>query len=202
MAPKVVGTTCLIKFRPIAGLCAMRKILGYVWLNSLPPLRYESVQTAFVPKTHVDAGLFLLLHAAELSREWQREIVVVQVDVQKAFDHVDHRAAFNALRLQGVSPFSMALIAAIWNGGCMTARLGTVLSNKVQISRGVPQGALESPVNFTMIMELVLRDLINSWKVRKLAWSLDDFVLAAICHADDVVFVAVSVIAADDDRGN
>ena len=47
MAPKVVGATCLTKFRPIAGLCAMRKVLGYVWLKSLLPLRYESVQTAF-----------------------------------------------------------------------------------------------------------------------------------------------------------
>ena len=29
----------------------------YVWLKSLPPLKYESVQTAFVPKTHADAGI-------------------------------------------------------------------------------------------------------------------------------------------------
>ena len=28
MAPNVVGATCLTKFRPIAGLCAMRKVLG------------------------------------------------------------------------------------------------------------------------------------------------------------------------------
>ena len=69
MAPKVVGATCLTKFRPIAGQCAMRKVLGYVWLKSLPPLKYESVHTAFVPKTHADAGLFLPLKAAELSRE-------------------------------------------------------------------------------------------------------------------------------------
>ena len=33
MAPKVVGATCLTKFRPIAGLCAIRKDLGYVWLK-------------------------------------------------------------------------------------------------------------------------------------------------------------------------
>ena len=78
MAPKVVGATCFTKFRPIAGLCAMRKVLGYGRLKSLLPLRYESVQTAFVPKTHADVCLFLLLKAAELSREWQREIVVVQ----------------------------------------------------------------------------------------------------------------------------
>ena len=53
-------------------------------------MKYECVQTAFVPKTLADAGLFLLLQAAELSREWQSEIVVVQLDVKKAFDHVDH----------------------------------------------------------------------------------------------------------------
>ena len=48
-----------------------------------------------------------------------------------------------------------------------------------------------------MIMELVLRDLIKSWISRKLAWRLDDFVLTAICYADDVVLVAVSVTAAE-----
>ena len=35
-------------------------------------------------------------------------IVVVQLDVQKAFDHVEHRAAFKAMTLQSLSPFSMA----------------------------------------------------------------------------------------------
>ena len=49
----------------------------------------------------------------------------------------------------------------------MIACLGTVTSNKVQMSRGLPQGAPESPVIFTMIMELVLRDLIKSWISRK-----------------------------------
>ena len=152
------------------------------------------MQTALVPKTHADTGLFLQLKAAELSREWQKEIVVVQLDVKKAFDHVDHRAAFKAMKLQGLSLFSMALIAAIWSGSCMKACLGTVTSNEVQMSRGLPQGAPESPVIFTMIMELVLRDLIKSWISRKLAWRLDDFTLAAICYADDVVLIAVSML--------
>ena len=48
-----------------------------------------------------------------------------------------------------------------------------------------------------MIMELVLRDLIESWITRKLAWRLDDFVLSAICYADDVVLVAATFAAAE-----
>ena len=79
----------------------------------------------------------------------------------------------------------------------MKARLGTVSSNKVRMNRGLPQGAPESPVIFTMIMELVLRDMLKSWITRKLAWRLDDFALAAICYAHDVVLVAASVAAAE-----
>ena len=91
----------------------------------------------------------------------------------------------------------MALIAAIWSGSCMKERLGTELSNKVQVSRRVSQGAPESPVIFTMVTELALRDLVKSWKVRNLAWSLDDIVLAAICCADDVVLAAASAAAVE-----
>ena len=39
--------------------------------------------------------------------------MVVQQDVEKAFGHFDHRALFQAMRLQGLSPFSVALIATI-----------------------------------------------------------------------------------------
>ena len=70
-----------------------------------------SIAARELPKTHADAGSFLFLQAAELSRDQKKEIVVVQ---------------------QSLSPFSMALIAAIWNGSCMKARLGTAPSNKVQ----------------------------------------------------------------------
>ena len=124
-------------------------------------------------------------------------MVVVQLDVRKAFDHVEHRKSFKAMKLQGVSLFSMALITTIWRGSCMRARLGTVMSCKIRMSRRLPQEAPESPVIFTMIMELVLRDLIKSWVSWKLVRSLDDFTLSAICCADDVVLVVASVAAAE-----
>ena len=61
----------------------------------------------------------------------------------------------------------------------------------------ITQGAPESPVFFTMIMELLLRDLIKSWISRKLAWRLDDFTLAAICYADDVSVSAAETMVSD-----
>eukprot|EP00969_Alexandrium_andersonii_P066030 2912519-Alexandrium_andersonii.AAC.1 len=98
-APKVVGASRLKQFRPIAGLCSMRKLLGYLWLWSLPQLVWVSVQTAFVPGIQGGEGVFMINRAEELSREWQVPLALVQLDLRKAFDHIDHRAAFRAMRL-------------------------------------------------------------------------------------------------------
>ena len=57
LAPKVIGATTLAKFRPTAGLCAMRKLLGYIWMLSLPALTLVSAQTAFIPGSHADTGV-------------------------------------------------------------------------------------------------------------------------------------------------
>ena len=177
-------------FRPIAELCAMRKVLGYVWLKSLPPLRYEKCADGVCAEVACRCWFVLIVARQNNHESGRKKIVVVQLDVKKVFDHVDHRAAFTAMMLRGVSLFSMALVAAIWNGSCMKARWETVPPNKVRMSRGLPQAAPESPVIYTMIMELVLRDLIESWITRKLIWKLDDFALA-------VVLVAVSMSAAE-----
>ena len=200
MAPKVVGATCLTKFRPSScTVCDAESLWAMCGSSHSTPLKYESVQTAFVPKTHAQiAGLFLLLQAAELSRERQREIVVLQLDVKKA-----SRPCGPSSGLQGNETARCEFVFDGFDCGNLDwklhegMRLGTVSSNKVQMSRGLPPGAPESPVIFTMIMELVLRDLIKSWITRKLAWRRDDFVLAAICYADDVVLIAVSMSAAE-----
>ena len=47
------------------------KSLG-LCLAQVTPSTEIRERAAFVPKTHADAGLFLLLQAAELSQEWQK----------------------------------------------------------------------------------------------------------------------------------
>eukprot|EP00969_Alexandrium_andersonii_P059365 2614429-Alexandrium_andersonii.AAC.1 len=47
LLPKVIGASSLAQFRAIACLVTARKILGYLWMQMLPPLRFESFQTGF-----------------------------------------------------------------------------------------------------------------------------------------------------------
>jgi hypothetical protein len=192
LAPKIIGATSLAKFRPIAGLCAMRKLLGYIWMCSLPLLDFVSVQTAFVPGSHADTGVFMINRAAELSREWRVPLVLAQLDVKKAFDHVDHRAAFKAMRLQGISLHAIALISAIWACSLVSVSLGMVSSDDIPMDRGLPQGAPESPLIFTMIMDMVIRALEPEWRRKGYGFNIDEFRLMAVCYADDIVLAAPS----------
>jgi hypothetical protein len=52
----------------------------------LPPLCYTSFQTGFVKGMQAADGVFSLRRAAELSREWNKHLYVVQLDLAKAFD--------------------------------------------------------------------------------------------------------------------
>ena len=94
---------------------------------------------------------------------------------------------------QGFSLHTIALIAAIWASSVVIVRLGQVSSDDISMDRGLPQGAPESPLIFTMIMDMVIRSLEPQWRDKGYAFSLDQFRLTAVCYADDIVFAASSM---------
>ena len=48
LVPKGVAANSLSKFRPLASLPAIRKLLGYIWLSMLAVLTFVSFQTGFI----------------------------------------------------------------------------------------------------------------------------------------------------------
>ena len=190
LIPKVVGASSLHKFRAIACLPTARKLFGYLWMQMLPPLRYESFQTGFVRGGHAASGVYAVKRAAELSREWKHTMYVAQLDLRKAFDRVKHSAIINALRLQGCSLQCVVVLCAMLMQCQMAASLGHVSAPQVDMHRGLPQGAPESPLLFTLVSEMVLRPLLYRWRKRGSGWLLDEFWLSAICYADDIMLVS------------
>ena len=82
---------------------------------------------------------------------------MVQLDLTNAFDRVLHSAVVRALRLQSASLQCIAAICGILSQSKAAATLGHVSAKAVNMLRGLPQGALESPIIFTLVTELVLR---------------------------------------------
>ena len=81
LIPKIVAPTSLDKYRGIACLTAVRKLLGYVILAMLPELVFFSVQCGFVPHRQAAEGVYRIKRILEVCREWNRNVHVVQIDL-------------------------------------------------------------------------------------------------------------------------
>ena len=160
LIPKVVAPTSLDKYRGIACLNAVRKLLGYVILAMLPDLVFFSVQCGFVPHRQAAEGVFRMKRILELCKERDRSVHVVQIDLSKAFDRVFHSSVLQALRLQSASLQCIAVVAAMLNQCELAVRLEHVCTEPIKLNRGLPQGAPESPLLFILVCELVLRPLL------------------------------------------
>jgi hypothetical protein len=86
----------------------------------------------------------------------------------------------------------VAVLAAMLSESEMAFSLGNTRTDSVDMERGLPQGAPESPLVFVLITEMVLRPLLSRWRQRGSGWLLDAFWLAAVCYADDILVVSSS----------
>ena len=193
LIPKIAGATALSKFRAIACLPAARKLLGYLWLQFLPSLRFDSFQCGFVPGGQATYGVYTIKRAFELSREWGKPIYLAQLDLRKAFDRVRHSAIVDALKLQGVSLQCLAILCALLSKSQVAMRLGHISADPLKMYRGLPQGAPESPILFVLVTEFVLRPLIRKWNASGDGWRFDALYLDVICYADDVIIIGSSL---------
>ena len=72
----------------------------------------------------------------------------------------------------------------------VTVRLGQDPSDDIPMDSGFPQGVLESPLIFTMIIDVVISSLEPSWRKKGYGFSMDQLRLTAVCYADDIVLAA------------
>ena len=72
----------------------------------------------------------------------------------------------------------------------VAVRLGQEISDEIRMDRGLPQGAPESPLIFTMIIDMVICGLEQSWVEKGYGFSIDGFRLTAVCYADDILLAA------------
>ena len=115
LIPKCVGPQGLKDYRTLASLCAIRKLLGYVWMLGLPrELPWRSFQAAFLPGRDAAQAVFLVQRCCELSKKWGRPLFVAQLDLKKAFDKAKHSAISDALLSKGVSPHHVAILNSLW----------------------------------------------------------------------------------------
>jgi len=105
-------------YRPITLLSVPWKVFAHVLLAHLDPLFHSSCrphQSGFTrSRSTLDAILALKL-LSELHREFQKPLHVAYVDLKSAFDYVDRKALWLALKGKGIPPLLQSRRIIQWN---------------------------------------------------------------------------------------
>jgi len=109
-------------------------------IQPLIDLTRRPEQSGFVAgRSTIDAILALRL-LSELHREFDRPLNVVYLDIKAAFDSVDRRALWKALRSRGVPAILLDLISALHGGTAARVRVGQELSGYLLTTCGSDRG--------------------------------------------------------------
>jgi len=93
----------------------------------------------------------------DLHREFDRPLNESFLDIKAAFDSVDRRVLWKALRSRGIPDFLLDLIAALHENTGVRVRLGQNFSDRIQTTSGVRQGCVLAPALFSMTIDWILR---------------------------------------------
>ena len=122
----------------------MRKLIGYVWLEAMGDTQFRSFQTGFLRKTDASHGVFVLERASEIAKEWKTPLFLAQLDLKKAFDHIQHSFASTALQHKRVSEQLLSVLNKWWTQSDVAVSLAITGHKRISFQRGLPQGGPES----------------------------------------------------------
>ena len=76
--------------------------------------------------------------------------VVLQIDLKKAFDTVDHQILLRKLEIYGMKHHALPLLESYLSNRNKKCQINRYLSSKIMIKCGIPQGSILGPLFFLL----------------------------------------------------
>lgn len=180
-------------FRPISLLSTDYKILARILARRLEMALSGVVgphQTCGFRGRSINTNLHRIRTVCEVAESGTYPLAVLQLDLRKAFDQVDHTFLFMLLSQCGIGDAMVDWIKICYTEMTTSIIMNGELGPPINIGRSVRQGCPMSPILFALYIEPLCRMAIASKSIRGLV--LGDEELKVLAYADDVAFVCTS----------
>ena len=142
-------------YRPIALLSIVSKVMERLVHNKLSRFLQPwlcSNQSGFKKKDGTEAQLTRLLHEWSVAVDDSNYVAAVFFDLRKAFDRVWHQGLLAKLAASGVKGLALKWLTSFLSGRRQATLVDGTLSDFSPLHAGVPQGAILSPLLFSVYM--------------------------------------------------
>ena len=177
-------------WRPITLLNVDYKIFTHIIknriLSSLPTL-ISTAQSGFQKGKSTSDNLILMYLTLEHYHDNQEDTgMIMQVDLQRAFDSVEHKFLFSVLEGMGFGNYLINLVRVAFHAGMSYANVNGHLSSPVHILRGVHQGSPLSPILFLLVSQVLSNKLQYNPYIKGLSINGIDILMSLFADDTDL----------------
>ncbi|XP_064076847.1 uncharacterized protein LOC135194807 [Vanessa tameamea] len=104
-------------------------------------------------------AIFALRQLCEKYRRVHKNLHMVFIDVEKAYDTVPREVLWWALKEKGLPGKNVELVRAMYRGSCTYVRSSAGNTDQFSVAVGLHQGAALSPYLFLLIMDALTADI-------------------------------------------